>query len=255
MGVTDSSFWSSGIPRTGDPAGGSQVASQSIAFASGIPFVMPASGTINNTTGSVTVGTAFDYVIGPSYTYFPANALFASSPAGWYYTNWTAATIGTIYADVYLNGVPKIPASPTPLTTVAGAYTQVTGFDAIGPNYVVPGGFLGANGFIEWNRFANNNNSAGTKIYNSYFAGTFFQGVTQTTNPKEAGQGTLKNRGRQTAQIGANASHGDSNNVSAFTKLSIDTTQNQIFGMSAQLAAATDYAIIESHFVRINKVL
>jgi len=220
-------------------------------WSSGIPFVMPANGTINNTAGSVTVGTAFDYVIGPSYAFFPANALFASSPAGWYYTNWTAATIGTVYANTYLNGNPQIPSTPTPLVTVAGGYTQTTAFDVVGPNVVIPGNTMGPNGFIEWQRCVNNNNSAGNKIYNNYFGGTSYQGVTQTTNPKEAGIGTLKNRGRATAQIAANASHGDNNNVSSFTKLSIDTSQNQVASMSIQLATATDYAIIESWAIKV----
>lgn len=220
-------------------------------WSSGLPFVMPSSGTINNTAGSVTVGTAFDYVIGPSYTFFPANALFASSPAGWYYTNWTAATIGTVYANTYANGIPSIPTTPTPLTTVAGAYTQSTGFDVIGPNVIVPGNAMGDNGMIEWQRMVNNNNSAGQKIYNTFFGGVNFQGLTQTTNPREAGAGSLKNRGRKTAQIGANAAHGDNNNASTLPKLSIDTSQNQIAAMAIQLQTATDYAIIESFAFRV----
>lgn len=218
---------------------------------SGLPFVLPSSGTISNTEGGVTAGTAFDYVIGPSYTYFPANALFTSSPAGWYYTNWTAATIGTVYADTYTNGTPRIPSAPTPLTTVAGAYTQTTGFAVIGPNVVVPGNSMGDNGCIEWQRVVNNNNSAGQKIYNTYLGGVNFQGLTQTTNPKEAGEGTLKNRGRKTAQVAANAAHGDNNNASAITKLSLDTSQNQVLSMSLQLQTATDFAIIESFAFKV----
>lgn len=222
-----------------------------LVWSSGLPFVMPSSGTINNTAGSVTVSTAFDYVIGPSYTFFPSGALFASSPAGWYYTNWTAATIGTAYANTYANGAPSIPASPVPLTTVAGPYTQTTSFDVIGPNVVVPENFMGSNGTVEWQRVVNNNNSAGSKIYNTFFGGVNFQGLTQTTNPKEAGAGSLKNRGRKTAQISASAAHGDSGNASTLPKLSIDTSQNQILSMSIQLATATDFAVIESFLFRV----
>lgn len=225
-----------------------------IVLSSGLPFVMPSNGTINNTTGSVTVTTAFDYVIGPSYTYFPAAALFAASPAGWYYTNWTSATIGTVYADTYTNGSPVIPSSPAQLTTVAGPYTQATVFDAIGPNMVVPGGFMGKNGVIEWQRVANNNNSAGSKGYPTFFGGANFQGLNQTTNPKEAGAGSLKNRGRTTAQVSGNAAHGDSGNASTIQKLTVDTSQNQILSMGINLAVATDYAIIESFLFRVTHV-
>lgn len=224
---------------------------QRLQCSSGIPFVMPSSGTISNTSGGVTVGTAFDYVIGPSYTYFPSGALFASSPAGWYYTNWTAATIGTVYANTYTNGTPKIPSTPTPLTTVVGAYTQATGLDVIGPNVVVPGGSMGDNGSIEWQRVVNNNNSVGSKGYPTFFGGTNVQGLNQTTNPKEAGAGSIKNRGRQTAQISANAAHGDSGNASTLNKPTVDTAQNQILAMGINLAVATDYAIIESFAFKV----
>ncbi len=223
-------------------------------FGSAIPFVMVANGNISSTSGAISSGTAFDYVIGPSYTYFPANALYASSPAGWYYTNWTAASLGVVYADTYTNGIPVIPANPQTLTTVVAAYTQVTGFDAVGPNYTIPGGALGPNGVVEWSRLINNNNSAGVKTYNTYFGGSTFQGTTQTTNPKEAGIGSLRNRGIETRQVGANAAHGDTGNASALTRLTIDSRSDQIFSFSIQLATATDYAIIEAHSIRYNRV-
>ena len=49
---------------------------------SGIPFVVPSSGNITSASGNVTVTSAFNYIIGPSYTFFPQGALFAKSPAG-----------------------------------------------------------------------------------------------------------------------------------------------------------------------------
>lgn len=232
-------------------AGASSVSGAGNYQGSALPFVMPASGTVNNTAGAITTGTAFDYVIGPSYSYFPANQLFGGSPAGWYYTVWTAATIGTVYANTYLNGNAQIPAVPTPLTTVAGAYTQVTGFDVLGPAFVIAANAMGPNGCIEWHRVVNNNNSAGQKIYNTFLGATSFQGVTQTTNPKEAGMGVVRNRGVVSRQAAANAAHGDNNNASAVTKLTIDTSQAQVFGFAMQLAVATDYAMIESHGIKV----
>ena len=244
-------------PATGALVGadGSPVCAPSITRASGLPFVMPSSGNITSTAGQVTVSTAFDYVIGPSYTYFPANALFAASPAGWYYVNWTAATIGTVFANTYTSGTPEIPASPTALVTVVGAYTQSTGFDVFGPSYVVPGGFLGPNGMLEWGRSMNHTNSVNNKIYNSFFGNSSFQGTTQTTNPRAAGTGTLRNRGRETAQVGVNAAYGDNNNASTLPRLAIDTRANQIAAMSIQLANASDYAIIEAHHFRATRSL
>jgi len=221
------------------------------AWSSGIPFVMPSSGNVTSTSGAITATTGFDRVIGSSYTFFPAAALFGGSPAGWYYTVWSAATLATVYANTYSNGVPTIPASPTPLTTVVGAYTQTTGADVLAQNVVIPGGSLGNNGMLEWRRVINNNNSAGNKTYNTYYGGSTFQGAVQTTNPKEAGAGSLICCGTPTAQVSGNAQHGDSGNAGTVNRLTINSAVNQVAAMAVQLATATDYAIIESFSFRV----
>jgi hypothetical protein len=223
-------------------------------YGSGLPFVMPANGNITSTSGGITVGTAFDYIIGPSYAYFPANALNASSAAGWYYTVWSSTTVGIIYAETYTNGSAQIPAYPSTLTTVVAAYTQVTAFDVVGPNFVIPGGYLGNNGVIEFSRSVNNNNSAGGKIYSVYFGGTVQQGLTQTTNPKYGIYGTIRNRGIETRQLSVSGSTGDPGAASSLPKSAIDTRSDQIISFTMQLAVATDYAITEGHHVRANKI-
>jgi hypothetical protein len=220
-------------------------------FGSGIPFVVCSSGNLNNTAGNITVATAFDNIMGPSYTFFPAGVLFPGAAAGWYYMVWTAATIGTVYRDVYINGNPQIPVTPTPITTNTGAFTQSVGFDIPGPTFVVPAGALGNNGCIEWNKVVYNNGGAGAKSYGNYFGGQLFQGLSQTTNPKAALNGTLKNRGRKTAQIAANASFGDNNAASANPVLTVDSGQSQVFSMTLNTAVATDFAVLESYFVRV----
>jgi hypothetical protein len=249
------SVWDPNITPSGSVSSGVSEADEVelLSWSSGIPFVMPSNYTINNTAGAITVTTGFDYVIGPSYAFFPALKLNATSPAGWYYTVWTAATLATVYADNYMNGVPEIPASPTALVTVAGSYTQVTGYDVPGPCVIIPAAALGVNGTIEWQRACYSNNSAGTKTFNTYLAGILEQGLSQTTNPKEAGMGTIKNRGKYTSQIAAQASHGDNANVSSFTKSFIDTEKSQIFNFTMQLNTATDFAVMESWLVRVTK--
>ena len=220
---------------------------------SGIPFVLVPSGSITNASGAVTSGTAFDYVIGPSYTFFPLSALSPLSPSGWYYTVWTSTTVGTVYANMYLSGPPQIPDVLIPIVTVVGAYTQTTGLDVYGPSYEVPAGFLGPNGFIEWNRVVNNSSNANSKSYAMYFGSAWFHGYTQTSNRFAAAQGTIKNRGRTNAQIAASASYGDSGNASSLPKLSVDTSLMQVISFALQVAVATDYAIIESHFIRMTR--
>ncbi len=221
---------------------------------SGIAFVLVPSGNITNTSGAVTSGTAFDYVIGPSFTFFPLSALSASSPSGWYYTNWTSTTVGTVYSNMYLSGVPQIPAHPSAIVTTVGAYTQSTGLDIFGPSYEIPANALGPNGFIEWNRVMNNNSNANSKSYTMYFGGVNFQGYAQTTNRYAAAQGTIKNRGRTNVQIAASAAYGDNGNASSLPRLSANTDNVQALSFGLQIAAATDYAIIESHFMRYTRV-
>lgn len=213
---------------------------------SGIPFVMPSSGSVAS-NGNLSGLTAFNTVYGWCYCYFPAGAVFAGSTAGWYLTNLTGATIGTIYANTYTSGQPSIPATPTPISAAGpGAYTQTTGADVPGPSCIVPADSMGANGAVAWERATNNNNSAGTKSYNVYFGAQVISGASQTTNPYAGGWGTLKNRGTKGAQYALNGQNGDVGNAGGQKYLTIDTTQAQVFSHALKLSVATDYAVIES---------
>lgn len=216
---------------------------------SGLPFIMPSSGTVASTGGSINGFTGFNAVNGPSYSYFPANALYSGSPAGWWYTVWSGATYGTVYAERYTSGQPAIPASPTPLITVAGSFTQSTGVDVMGPTFVLPANSLGPNGEIQIKRLTHNNNSAGNKITNIYMGGTLFQGVTQTTTSRHAAQISIQNRGNAGRQVAANAAPGDSGSVGAFNVGTVDTTVAQVCAISLRLDTATDWTMLESYAV------
>jgi hypothetical protein len=243
-----------GIYWKGQNLTSAQAAALSASGGSGLPFVLPSNLNKDNTSGAITVATAFSRVIGPSYAWFKAAGLNASNPAGWYYTVWSSATQGVVYADVYTNGSAQIPTTPQALTTTTGAYVQSVGFDIMGPSFVIPGNTLGKNGFVEWSRVFSSNNSAGAKTYNSYLGATSFQGGSQTTNQYETGMGAVQNQGRPTAQIAANAGHGDNNNAGGLNVLAVDTTGSQTFSFSLQTAVATDYAIVERHYIKVNNV-
>ena len=213
---------------------------------SGIPFVMPSSGSVAS-NGNLSGLTAFNTVYGWCYCYFPAGAVFAGSVAGWYLTNLTGATIGQIYADTYTSGQPSIPDSPTAIVAAGpGAYTQATGADVPGPSCIVPAGALGPNGALYWERATNNNNSAGSKIYNTYLDATVLTGATQTTNPYHGALGTLKNRGSEQRQFCLNSQNGDPGNAGGMKYLTLDTTHAQVFAHTVRINTATDYAVIES---------
>jgi hypothetical protein len=124
----------------------------------------------------------------------------------------------------------------------------------VGPNFVIPAGYLGNNGVVEFSRLINNNNSAGAKTFNAYFGGALFHSASQTTNPKAGLYGTLRNRGIETRQIGVIGAAGDPGNASSMPKLTLDTRVDQIISMTLQIATATDYAITEGHHIRANKI-
>ena len=220
---------------------------------SGIPFVVPSSGNITSTSGGVTVTSAFGYIIGPSYTFFPQSALFAKSPSGWYYTVWSSTTVGKVYADVYYIDVPKIPTNPTSLTTVTGAYTQAKDYFAVGPSYIIPAGFMGKNGSIIWNRQVGCKSSATKKTFGGFFGQETFQGGDITTNIASGQSGSVVNRGTSIRQCAANAAFGDSGLASSLSRLIVDTGKNQIISMRVKIVDATDFAIIEAHSITIKR--
>lgn len=224
-----------------------------VTVGSGIPFIVPSSGNITSTSGDVTVTSAFNYVMGPSFTFFPQGALFAKSPAGWYYTVWTSTTVGKVYADVYYIDVPQFPDVPTPLTTVVGAYTQVKDYYQIGPSYIIPAGFMGPNGSIIWNRQTGCKNSANSKTFSGFFGMETFQSTGLTTNKASGQAGSVINRGVETRQCASNGAYGDSGLAGDINRLIVDTGENQIFSLQIKIIDATDFAIIEAHSITIKR--
>lgn len=213
---------------------------------SGIAFVLPSSGSVA-ANGNLSGLTAFNTSYGWCYCYFPAGAVFAGSVAGWYLTNLTGATVGTIYNNTYTSGQPRIPAIPTPIVAAGpGAYTQTTAIDIPGPSAIVPAGAMGANGALYWERATNNNNTAGTKSYATFFGALSISAASQTTNPYAGAIGTIKNRGSASAQHALNSQNGDAGSAGGMKYLTIDTTQPQVISHTLKLAVATDYCVIET---------
>jgi len=92
-----------------------------------IPLVLAPTGSMGD-NGALTSGTANPQTYTHSYVYFPDEALYAGSTLGWYYTEWSTTTAGTVYADQW-DGltVPTVPASPTAIAaTGPGAFTGAT---------------------------------------------------------------------------------------------------------------------------------
>lgn len=219
---------------------------------SAIPFIMTSSGSFGS-FGVLSGITGINTAHAAAYCYFPANSISVSgNAAGWYFTVFRSTTVADVYQNTYLVGQPQIPEVLVPWTTGGpGAFTQATSIDIPGPTAVVNADALGRNGGLLWERATTVYNSAGAKKINTYLGGLVIQGATFTTTAYNGAWGSIKNRGSANSQYSINGGNGDIGNAGGVKYLSIDTTQNQLFSQSLNLAVATDYAVLESYSFKI----
>lgn len=220
--------------------------------AAGIPMIIPSSGNIGN-NGALTAITALNTTYANCYMFFPAGAIFAGSAAGVYYVQMSSTTAGTIFNNQYTNGVPTVPASPTPfVTTGPGAYTQSTGSAIILRNSTIVGGSLGPNGSIEVSSLWSYPNSAGTKTgVIKYSSANILNASGTTTTTFNAPLQILQNNGVTNKQVACagTLSGGVSSGTIAYT--TIDSTADQTLQATGQLSAAADFLVLERMIVRI----
>jgi hypothetical protein len=215
-------------------------------YRSAIPIVLPSSGSFS-TNGTVTLTTALPLTYVSAYLYFPAGAICSGSTAGLYYTVMSSTTAGTVYNNTYSSGLPTIPGSPTTYScaTAPGAYTQTTGSAITLSTYQLAGGFLSTNGYLQVNQTFDYNSSSNTKTIVTALGGTTLQSLTPTTTGSNTTRITIENRGNASVQAIDIGGYGTAAG-SAVTLGAIATGSNQNFTVSGQLAAATDYIVLES---------
>lgn len=225
---------------------------------SGIPIVIPTSGSIGN-NGALSGVTAMSDYFAPQgmYLYFPANAISAGSAAGLYYTLMSSTTAGTIYNNTYTSGIPSIPVSPTPfVTTGPGAFTQTTAADITLLSLTIDANSLGNNGgifaFLRWTL----NSSANNKILKVKLGASNVwdnSSAPLTTSGLYEHLVNVVNRGVPNRQQGnrnnnaglAGGASGTSNN------LSLDTTAALTLSITGQIAAATDFLGLSMHSIEL----
>jgi hypothetical protein len=149
----------------------------------GIPFVTPASGTISATGALSGMGVALPTTYANAYFFFPANALSTSSAAGFYFTQMTSTTAGTVFLNAYTSGIPAIPVASARVSVTAGqgAYTQISS-TTTSISITIPANTMGPNGKLRINLQQSNNNSAGQKSSVIQFGGSNSFNLGQTTN-------------------------------------------------------------------------
>jgi hypothetical protein len=227
-------------------------------FGTSVPMVVPSSGTMGN-NGAVTLTTALPFTYsGGCYMYFPANAIVAGSAAGFYWTVMSSTTVGQVFNNLYITGVaPRIPGDALVpfVTTGPGAYTQaVTLIDAL--TYKLPANCMGNYGSLLFQPIYAFPNNANSKTLVVTLAGTQIYSKARTTSVAEYPLIDLHNRGVKTRQISAWSGNGIPAVASTVlpSAFSIDTSVEMTVLFRLQLAAATDYIILESNKMQVNQI-
>ena len=207
---------------------------------SAVPSILPSSGT-SNATGQITLTTALPYTpTGVVFLYLPAGVVTAGAQgtgAGLYQVVFSSTTVCQIQG--------------TGIVTANAAYTQTTGADINLATVIVPGGIMGANGWLRITRDTTILNSATSKTGKILLGGQTVGVWGATTVQVAPEQRRVKNRNSQAVQHVQPDGFGYSNVTTASFQTTVDTSVAQTMLFQGQLAAATDYIIQEGYTVEV----
>lgn len=225
--------------------------------ASGVSIGIAPTGTMAN-NGAVTLGTALDRTYSEGlFLLYPAGAVAAGSPAApsFLWTVMTSPTVGTVSNNAYTSGVPSVPTVVPFVTTGPGAFTGDTTERFI--TLTVAANAMGALGSLEVQLIVRYNNSAGTKtprIHWSASGGTSIAAAAGTTTTGVGMTARIAN-GLTNAQSTHSYSINSAGSVGApvVNNTAVDTTAATSVVPSLQLGTATDWIILSSLLVRLDR--
>lgn len=225
------------------------------------PFYVSPSGTMGN-NGAFTLGTALPSAYQQVFLYFPANAIFTGSTAGWYCSSMSTTTAGIVYNEPGFNPYTSGPIPTTgPDVSSQICYGVGTPFVSTGP-----GGYTGVTAAVNGPTFTVPGNNANNLTYRINYIGMYNpNGNSKTT--------TLMYGGHNLGQIGTSSAttYGQEANFLLFnstgnvgvtsvpipnvgdipapglTRAIVDMTSPQTLTVQLQMATATDYIGLE-HF-------
>lgn len=228
----------------------------------GLPFVIANTGSMGN-NGALTLGTALGTTYANAYVYLPASAIFAGSAAGWYFTQFSSATVGVVYNNPYVAGTqPVIPTALVPfVSTGPGAYTGSTSAQ-VGPSLTLAPNQFGPNAFARVTALYSTNNSVGNKtlqiqlVPSTGVSAVNLYSAVVTTVTATLAQTVLFGRGLVTAQVGPNAAQ-----LGPYSAASAAAFGTSVLGgqgqplpsiqLTGQLAVATDVLVMEGFFAEV----
>lgn len=210
----------------------------------GIPCIIAPNGTIA-VNGTYTSGTALPLTYARAWCYFPAGAVVGGL-VGWYYVEFTSTTVGQVYtAFQAAMAKPYVPTSKVAAVGSNGAFVQATAVDIVMGSVTVPANLLGEQGSVEATVFTSHTNSAGNKTSKLRFGGSAVFSNVNTTTLGQTFRKRVQNRNTALQVVHA-AAEGAAVATSP-SQLTVDTTADVAVDVTGQLAAATDYLILE-HF-------
>ena len=249
-------YWNAGVWTLMDSSTlvGPQYASAVSLAQTAIPSILVPNGTVA-ANGAITLGTALPAIYAAAWIYLPAGAIVGGA-AGLYYATFSSTTVGQVYTN-YVNPastqlISAIP-SGTPVAAVGSgsAYTTVVATDTPLATVDVPGLLMGANGRIRVTRRESTINNANVKTSKFTFGGAAFGGALPLASI--AGYEVIReisNRGAASQFSLANAAL--TSEVSGTpTYTTVNTAVDQLLQLTANVATATDYVVLEALAVEV----
>lgn len=221
--------------------------------ANAIPFIIAPTGTMAN-NGAITLGSALPTTYVNAYINLPASAIQAGSGAGWYFVQMSSTTLGTVFNNTYVSGIPTIPVPVGFVTTGPGAYTGVTG-NVVGPQISIPAGALGPNGVLRLSQLNSVIPNTNSKVLSATIAGTTMWATTLNSAGQfgNASIATLMNRGVQNSNVVLSTSNPTGVGIAAsgnqFTSFNFSSAQT--VSLNLVLSVATDFIVLESYLVEV----
>ena len=218
-----------------------------------IPVILAPSGTVA-ADGTITLGTALPIIYPSAWVYLPAGAVVGGL-AGLYYTTFTSTTVGSVktnYVSPSISFSPFLPIAPVPATGSGSAYTQTTASDIAFSTLTIPANVMGTNGSLRVGSDRSHPNNANSKTFKVIFGGVTVNSTINTTSVADARPTFVKNSGAANSNFYSGfigVSQGGA--TYPYSRGSINTAVDQNLTFTGQLAAATDYIVLEGFTVEV----
>lgn len=220
----------------------------------GVPCILASSGTMGDNgavSGMTILPTTYS---GGAWLYLPANAISASSAAGFYWFVASSTTAGTVYNSTWDGtGVPTAGTTTAFSTTGPGAFTGISSGEITVATITVPAGAMGPNGKFRAELALFHNTAAGNKIFRVNFGATAVS-ATASTNQTSYGLVEVSNLGVAGSQRGVFALPAAGSGTLLTTVYPAANTANAVtVTFTLEKATATNHAILDGATVLLVK--